>query len=92
VTAGRRRTGEGARHGQHDHPLDAGVGRRSRGRGGRELRPDLIDEYRVFIHPVLLGGGEPLFPTSEARRNLRLVDARPFDDASIFVRWMRKDA
>jgi dihydrofolate reductase len=53
---------------------------------------DLIDEYRLYVHPVLLGGGEPLFPTSESRRGLRLVDARTFDDASVHVRWARKDA
>jgi dihydrofolate reductase len=56
------------------------------------IEAELIDEYRVYIHPVLLGGGEPLFPTSAVRRDLRLAEARPFDDASIHVRWVRKDA
>ena len=53
---------------------------------------DLIDEYRLYIHPVALGGGQPLFPTSDHRRRLRLVDVRTFDDASIHVHWARGDA
>ncbi|HZM32451.1 MAG TPA: dihydrofolate reductase family protein [Acidimicrobiales bacterium] len=53
---------------------------------------DLIDEYRLYIHPVLLGGGEPLFPASDGRRGLRLVGSRTFDGASIHVHWARKDA
>jgi dihydrofolate reductase len=33
----------------------------------------LVDEYRLIVHPVLLGKGTPLFQGIEARKALRLV-------------------
>jgi dihydrofolate reductase len=38
----------------------------------------LIDEYRMFVSPVVLGGGTPYFPALEERIALELVEARTF--------------
>jgi dihydrofolate reductase len=35
---------------------------------------DLVDEYRLMIEPILLGGGKSIFPTDGAARPLELVD------------------
>lgn len=38
------------------------------------IRADLIDEYVVTIHPLVLGSGRRLFPDGGAPASLRLVD------------------
>jgi dihydrofolate reductase len=35
---------------------------------------DLVDEYRLMIEPIILGGGKSIFPADGAARALELVD------------------
>lgn len=37
---------------------------------------DLVDEYRLMIEPILLGGGKGVFPTDGRARGLELVSTR----------------
>ena len=39
------------------------------------IEHDLVDEYRLMIEPILLGGGKPLFPNDGRARALELVSA-----------------
>lgn len=48
---------------------------------------DLIDEYRPFVHPVLLGGGRPFFPPVPGRRSVELVWSRTFGNGVVASRY-----
>jgi dihydrofolate reductase len=48
---------------------------------------DLIDEYRVMVHPVLVGGGIPFFARQERRVDLELVETRPFSSGVVYLRY-----
>jgi dihydrofolate reductase len=41
------------------------------------LQHDLIDEYLLTIHPLVLGAGRRLFPDDGTTAKLRLVDSTP---------------
>ncbi|MEU8526219.1 MULTISPECIES: dihydrofolate reductase family protein [Streptomyces] len=48
---------------------------------------DLIDEYRVMVYPVLVGGGIPYFPRAERRVDLELVETRTFNSRVVHLRY-----
>ncbi|MFI7195584.1 dihydrofolate reductase family protein [Nocardia nova] len=47
----------------------------------------LVDEYQVFVLPVVLGGGTPMFPLLDKRIPLRLAETRHFDTA-VMLRYV----
>jgi dihydrofolate reductase len=47
----------------------------------------LIDEYRVIVYPVLVGGGIPFFARNERRVDLELVETRTFSSRFIYLRY-----
>jgi dihydrofolate reductase len=53
------------------------------------MRLDLIDEYRLFVQPVVLGAGTPFFPSLDSKINLRLVETRKFASGVVYVRYAR---
>jgi dihydrofolate reductase len=46
----------------------------------------LIDEYRLRVHPVLVGGGIPFFPRREHRADLELVETRSYSSRIVYLR------
>ena len=48
---------------------------------------DLIDEYRVMVYPVLVGGGIPFFPQRERRVDLELIETRTFSSRVVHLRY-----
>jgi len=50
---------------------------------------DLIDEYRLYVHPVVIGRGKPLFQESDTRIELRLAETRTFGNGVVLLRYRR---
>jgi dihydrofolate reductase len=49
----------------------------------------LVDEYRLFVSPVVLGAGTPYFPALEERIDLELVETRTFGSRVVYARYRR---
>ncbi len=53
------------------------------------IKLDLIDEYRLFVRPVVLGGGTPYFPPLDAATQLELLETRTFGSRVVYLRYRR---
>ncbi|AVH25124.1 dihydrofolate reductase family protein [Nocardia cyriacigeorgica] len=54
------------------------------------IAEDLIDEYRQFVYPVILGAGTPFFPPRAEPLELELVESRPLSPRVVYLRHRRK--
>jgi dihydrofolate reductase len=55
------------------------------------MKLGLVDEYRLFVSPVVLGAGTPYFPPLDERINLELVETRTFGSRVVYVRYQRRE-
>lgn len=51
------------------------------------IKQDLIDEYQLFINPVVIGNGMSIFKEREQKLNLKLVKATPFDCGVVALQY-----
>jgi dihydrofolate reductase len=53
------------------------------------MKLELIDEWRLFVGPALLGGGTPYFPPLEKEIDLELIETRTFGSRVVYLRYRR---
>jgi dihydrofolate reductase len=63
--------------------------------GGADLaaefaRHDLIDEYRLYVHPMVIGRGTPMLRPSDAKFPLRLIETHTFGNGVVMLRYERR--
>jgi dihydrofolate reductase len=61
----------------------------SRGLINQLLKLNLIDEYQLCVHPVVLGGGLPLFEAGHDRTVFSLVRTKTFAGGAILLCYTR---
>ncbi|WP_328332015.1 dihydrofolate reductase family protein [Kribbella sp. NBC_00382] len=47
----------------------------------------LVDEYRLFVYPVVIGKGDRLFPDATTPATLQLVETQPFRSGVTLLRY-----
>jgi dihydrofolate reductase len=50
----------------------------------------LIDEYRLFVSPIVLGGGMRFFAGLEQSIELALLETRTFRTGVVYLRYARR--
>jgi dihydrofolate reductase len=60
--------------------------------GGAELAAQaieagLVDEYQMFLVPVVVGGGKRFLPNENVRVDLHLLDERRFRNGTVYLRY-----
>ena len=59
------------------------------GLAGECAKLGLIDEFHLFISPVVLGGGTRYFPPLDTRITLELAETRTFGARVVYLRYVR---
>ncbi len=49
------------------------------------MQLDLIDEHRIMVNPVILGGGNPLFKHARNKLSLKLIRTRTFGNGNVLL-------
>jgi dihydrofolate reductase len=70
---------------KHQSGEDIAVGGAGLARACMEL--GLIDEWRVFICPVVLGGGTPYIQSLDRSIGLELIETQTFGDRVVYLRY-----
>ncbi len=60
--------------------------------GSEFARHDLIDEYRLYVHPVVIGRGRPMLRPSDAKVALQLVETHAFANGVVMLRYDQRPA
>ena len=51
------------------------------------IRAGLVDEYRLVVHPVVIGQGTPFFPKVDRPLQLRPIDSKRFESGVLYLAY-----
>lgn len=54
------------------------------------IKHGLIDEYHLFVNPVAIGSGMPIFQNLDSKQNLKLVKSIPFECGIVVLNYEPK--
>jgi dihydrofolate reductase len=54
---------------------------------GEAIRAGLVDEYHLFLQPVIVGAGKAALPERGSRLSLELLGERRFDSGAIYLHY-----
>jgi dihydrofolate reductase len=72
-----------------DQPGEGVVAIGGAGLAAVAVAEDLIDEYRQFVYPVVLGDGTPYFPPLATPLDLRLIESLTLSSRVVYLRYQR---
>jgi dihydrofolate reductase len=55
------------------------------------MQLDLIDEFWLYVDPIILGGGKPMFPQLPHRTKLQLLETHTFTSGVILLKYQKVD-
>jgi dihydrofolate reductase len=58
---------------------------------GQAIEAGLVDEYHLFLAPVVVGGGKRSLPDRNVRANLELLDERRFGNGMVYLHYRTRD-
>ena len=70
---------------KEDSGKDLGVG--GAGLATTLIEHGLVDEFQLFVSPVVLGGGTSFFPALDERIELELIETREFGSRVVYLRY-----
>ena len=53
------------------------------------IRASLVDEFRLLVHPVVLGSGTPFWPSLDPPLPLRLAETRTFESGVVYLGYAK---
>jgi dihydrofolate reductase len=51
------------------------------------MRHNLVDEYRIWVHPLVMGGGKRLFTEDGEAAKLQLVETKPLSSGVVILTY-----
>ena len=67
--------------------FDGDIGVAGADLAGQFVQRGLVDEYRLVVHPVVIGAGTPFWPHLDEPLRLRLVETRAFESGVMLVSY-----